>query len=110
MRQPVFKKEKKSKKSVKVKSEKQRIPVYKVPNAEGKFVANETPKVISSKTYTVMIEELDNDTIGMSRKNDGFTSFELLGTLELIQLEIKEQMAGNIKPDFIERQIVKDKK
>jgi hypothetical protein len=63
----------------------------------------------NKKTYTIeMIEHEDGGT-QLIRTNDGFDAFELLGLLELAQLEIIEQIKGNIKPDIIKRNIVEDK-
>ncbi len=64
-----------------------------------------TPTVIKSNTYEFTIEHLSNGKRKMIRKNNGFNAFELLGITSLIQLEVKEMMAGGIKPDFIELQL-----
>lgn len=62
----------------------------------------------NKKTYTIeMIEHEDGGT-QLNRTNDGFDGIELLGLLELSQLEIIEQLKGYIKPDIIKRNIVKD--
>jgi len=62
----------------------------------------------NKKTYTLELIEHEDGGTQLIRTNDGFDAFELLGLLELAQLEIIEQIKGNIKPDIIKRNIVKD--
>lgn len=60
-----------------------------------------------TKTYTITLEE--NETgYGISRNNEGFSAIELLGVLQLTILDIKEQMAGKIKPNVITRNVIKE--
>lgn len=42
----------------------------------------------------------------MTRKNDGFTAIELIGLLEFCQLEIKQMLSGELKPDIIKSEVV----
>jgi hypothetical protein len=59
------------------------------------------------KTYTITIET-ENEKMNMHRVNDGFNAFELLGLLEIARSEILQQLKGEIKPDFIKRDVVED--
>lgn len=59
------------------------------------------------KTYTIKVE-MTNDKNILTRTNDGFNSYELLGILENLQLDILSQMAGTIKPDIIKREVISD--
>ncbi len=60
------------------------------------------------KTYTVVLEKDENGKYHLRRVCDGFSPLELLGLLEFIQLEIKAQMAGDIKPDIVKREVVEN--
>lgn len=60
------------------------------------------PKI---KKYLIEIIESDKG-YSMDRTMEGFTALELLGVLEFIQLEIIEQMKGQIKPTEIKRTII----
>ncbi len=64
------------------------------------------------KKYTIIVEIEENRwtpdaTFTVKRTNDGFSSLELLGILSLTQADIREQMAGVIRPDFVKREVVK---
>lgn len=63
-------------------------------------------KIIHTKSYTIRIDTFENGKFGITRTNDGFHALELLGLLERIQFDILEQMNGNIKPDFVNRNVV----
>lgn len=60
------------------------------------------PKI---KKYSIEIIESDKG-YSMNRTMSGFTALELMGVLEFIQLEIIEQMKGQIKPTEIKRTII----
>jgi hypothetical protein len=59
------------------------------------------------KTYTISLDEKDGSTT-MSRRNDGFNAFELLGLLELAQQDILNQIkdAENSNIDVVKREVV----
>jgi hypothetical protein len=72
---------------------------------------NELPvekKVVGTQTYIIKREIFDDGSVTLTRTNDGFASLELLGMITLISLEVKEQILGKMKPDVINRQVVKD--
>ena len=58
------------------------------------------------KTHTITLEENEQGQMIMTRKNDGFTAIELIGLLEICQLEIKQMLSGELKPDIIKREVV----
>jgi hypothetical protein len=61
------------------------------------------------KIYTIIVDTTE-DGNQMTRTNDGFNAFELLGILEMAQDDILKQMK-NIEEkgiDIIKRQVVKD--
>jgi len=63
----------------------------------------------TKKIYTIIVETTE-DGNQMTRTNDGFNAFELLGILEMAQDDILKQMK-NVEEkeiDIIKRQIVKD--
>jgi hypothetical protein len=60
------------------------------------------------RTYTIKYVSLPDGSEGIERTNDGFSAIELLGILEMTQLDIMAQLAGTFKPDFIKRNVVKD--
>lgn len=68
------------------------------------------PKEVRKCKYTVEVIDYDDHTQRMSRVNDGFTATELLGILEFTQAEVIEMIKGRIKPDIIERKVIKPKK
>ena len=63
----------------------------------------------TKKTYTIIVETTE-DGNQMTRTNDGFNAFELLGILEMVQDDILKQMKSKEEKeiDIIKRQIVKD--
>jgi hypothetical protein len=62
------------------------------------------------KSYTVEMNFMPDGTTNMTRTNDGFSGLELLGVLSMVQMEILQQLSGQIKPDITELQIVKRRK
>ncbi len=66
-------------------------------------------KVLYEKTYTLSVIRYA-DEIHLKRENNGFTPMELMGYLEMIQLEILQQISGELKPDIVERTFVKPTK
>jgi hypothetical protein len=69
-----------------------------------------TKKTIqTTKVYTVKSIIYSDGTTTLERTNDGYSSMELLGLLEMSQMDIIEQIKGVIKPDFIERKVIVDK-
>ena len=66
-------------------------------------------KVLYEKTYTLSVIRYA-DEIHLKRENNGFTPMELMGYLEMIQLEILQQVSGELKPDIVERTFVKPTK
>jgi hypothetical protein len=63
----------------------------------------------TKKTYTIIVETTE-DGNQMTRTNDGFNAFELLGILEMAQDDILKQMKSKEEKeiDIIKRQVVKD--
>lgn len=56
------------------------------------------------------VELTDNgDFVTLNRTNEGFTAYELLGILTQAKEDILKQMAGEIKPDIINRKVIEDK-
>lgn len=78
------------------------------------FLANTDPidkKALAEEpavaTYTITrTKDADGKTY-LKRVCDGFNPLELLGLLELTQLDIQKQMKGEVQPDVIERQFIK---
>lgn len=64
-------------------------------------------KVLRRSTYKIVCEITDDGKSTMSRTNDGFNAYELIGILELTQREIREQIAGGYTPDEINRKVIK---
>jgi hypothetical protein len=62
---------------------------------------------MTNKTYTIKIIETDKG-FAIDRTNDGFSALELMGVLQMTQLDIMAQLAGTIKPDYVKRNIVTD--
>jgi len=60
------------------------------------------------KKLTWVHTEYTDGTSEFHRINDGFYSFELLGLIEQVKLEIIDQLKGAIKPTYVKREIVKD--
>jgi hypothetical protein len=70
---------------------------------------NKEPEILSTKKYTIEWVSYKDGSAKSGRKNEGFTSLELLGMLERVQMEILQQMAGQIKPNVTERTVIKNK-
>jgi len=66
-------------------------------------------RVIRTQIFTLSVEWQSDGQCIMTRKNDGFNIYELMGHISFIQLEICKQMAGEIKPDVITRTVIVDK-
>ena len=64
---------------------------------------------MKKQTYTISLEEKDGSTT-MTRRNDGFKAFELLGLLQLAQQDILNQIKDNENSniDVVKREIVED--
>lgn len=60
-----------------------------------------------NKTYTIKFNIFEDGSKELSRTNDGFDAFELLGILAMAQAEVLECLKGSIKPDIIKRSVVK---
>lgn len=63
-------------------------------------------KVVRTQKFTIEVEWLENGNYNMIRNNDGFSITELMGHISFIQLEIAKQMAGEIKPQVIKRNVI----
>ena len=63
-------------------------------------------KIILKQKYTVEHITYNDGTTAMSRTNDGFTAFELIGILEYSKDEIINQIKGNIKPETVKRKVI----
>lgn len=61
------------------------------------------------KKYRLAITLGENGKLDVSSSNDGFNAFELLGFLDFKANDIREQIKGNVKPDIIERTVIKNK-
>lgn len=60
-------------------------------------------KEVGKQTYTVTITHYDNETSIMRRVNDGFNALELIGLGDLITMDVRDQIRGDIKPTIIDR-------
>lgn len=58
------------------------------------------------KKHTITLEENEEGKMVMTRINDGFNAIELIGLFELCQIEIKQMLSGELKPDIIKREVV----
>lgn len=65
-------------------------------------------KVESKKTWTVTWTVYEDGSSSLDRTNNGFTWLELLGVLNISNDDVIQQIKGNVKPDVITRQIIKD--
>jgi len=65
-------------------------------------------KLVSVKKYEFTLNTYDDDTNHMERYNDGFNILEILGIANLISVEMKQLIDGQVvKVDTIERKVVK---
>jgi hypothetical protein len=60
------------------------------------------------KRYIIEHEFTGEGKGSLTRRNEGFNPWELLGLLEHSQMEILKQLSGEIKPDVIKREVIKD--
>jgi hypothetical protein len=58
------------------------------------------------KIYIIKLRDLKDHKEIFSRYNHGFNAHELLGLLTHMQLDILQQMSGEVKPDIIERKVI----
>jgi hypothetical protein len=66
-------------------------------------------QVISKRKWTIEHITFNDGSTALSRINDGFNAFELMGLLELSKDDIINQMKGNVKPEVIKRKVIKRK-
>ena len=64
--------------------------------------------VKATKTYTITRKILEGDHDLLVRRNDGFTSLELMGQLAEIQFEVYEQMKGTLRPSIVKIEVIED--
>jgi len=62
--------------------------------------------VVKTKKWTIEHIIFEDGTSGLSRTNDGFNSFELIGLLEISKDDIIKQIKGEIKPDVVNRTLI----
>jgi len=65
-------------------------------------------KVANILTYKIELTIFEDGTSSLSRTNDGFDVFRLLGILNLSTQEVISQMRGEVKPDIIKRKYIVD--
>ena len=61
------------------------------------------------KKYRLAVTLDENGDLDISSSNDGFNTFELLGFLQFKIEDVINQLNGKVKPDIIERMVIKDK-
>lgn len=71
-------------------------------------MAKKRKKLIETQTWTIVIKQYDDGSSSMTRTNDGFNAVELMGLSELVSHDVREQIAGRIKPDKIKRRVMVD--
>lgn len=64
-------------------------------------------KIKKTKTWTIKLTEYEDGKVSLNRTNDGFNGLELLGLAFKSQMEILQQIAGDIKPTVIRRKVVR---
>jgi hypothetical protein len=62
------------------------------------------------KSYKIEITQREDNSISMTRTNDGFNLAELLGFLELVRMELYAIFKQEIKVDEIKRNTIIDGK
>jgi hypothetical protein len=62
---------------------------------------------MDNKYFLIRISETKDGKLKISSRNYGFTPLELIGLLHYKMDDIRAQMKGQIKPDIIERKLVK---
>jgi hypothetical protein len=68
----------------------------------------EEKAIIRKATYLIEHIEYEDGSVKLRRTCDGFDAYQLMGLLELAQIEIKDQLKGMIKADVIERIVIND--
>ena len=66
-------------------------------------------KIITKRKWIVEHITYHDGTTSLSRTNDGFNAFELMGLLELSKDDIIDHIKGNVKPEIITRKAIKRK-
>ena len=66
-------------------------------------------QIISKRKWIVEHITYNDGTTAISRTNDGFNAYELMGVLELSKDDIINQIKGNVKPEIIKRKVIKRK-
>ena len=66
-------------------------------------------QIISKRKWIVEHITYSDGTTAISRKNDGFNSFELMGVLELSKDDIINQIKGIVKPEIVKRKVIERK-
>lgn len=62
-------------------------------------------KIAKKRQYKIVLYDYEDGTSKLTRLNEGFNAFEILGILERAQQEIIDQISGRIKPTVIERKV-----
>jgi ribosome modulation factor len=60
------------------------------------------------KIYNMKVTATEDGKLNITRNNDGFTAFEILGVLRHSENDVLDQIAGKIKPDLVQRTVVVD--
>ena len=60
-------------------------------------------KIIATKKWTIEMDLYDDGSQRLTRINEGFNPYELLGLSFKSQMEILDQISGKIKPTVTER-------
>lgn len=68
----------------------------------------ENKKIISTKKWTIEVNEYSDGSSDLVRTNEGFDALELLGLADLASWDIREMIVGRIKVDAIKRQVIED--
>lgn len=63
-------------------------------------------QIISKRKWIVEHITYSDGTTAISRTNDGFNSFELMGVLELSKDDIINQIKGIVKPEIIKMKVI----
>ena len=87
----------------------QEFNIYGINNVSFQIFKNDImpeKKIVSVKTYTVTFREAEDGTMDMHRVNDGFNTLELIGLIDFIGFEIREQSIGRLESNKIKRDVV----
>ncbi len=68
----------------------------------------EEKKIKVVRLYTMKSTTFEDGSTELDRRNDGFHPNELLGLLELTQLDIIDQIRGVVRPDVTKRTVIED--